>query len=258
VSAKVITIPSKLWDWAVKAGILFLICLIIGSMINLFSPSATLALDEDDRLLFWIILCLIGGAGTFICDVALDILTVKWGLAIQAFAKATCGAVAVLIPVFMIYEPAELPNTSTTIILVWAIMALIVAGALIITQNLNSHRIEVKADEDKKTEDGPVQILSRLPVHAQNADLYALSAEDHYVRVHTSKGAEIVLMRLSDAIAETGNLPGMQTHRSWWVCKSAVSAIIPKGRTAEITLSNDLKVPVSRNALKVLKTNGWL
>ena len=102
------------------------------------------------------------------------------------------------------------------------------------------------------------KVLSRLPVHLQEAELYALSAEDHYVRVHTSKGVEMVLMRLSDAISEAGGVMGVQTHRSWWVAKSAIDDIQSKRRSAELTLKNGVKVPVSRNALKVLKDMGWL
>ncbi len=42
--------------------------------------------------------------------------------------------------------------------------------------------------------------LARLPPRYREAELYALSSEDHYLRVHTSLGQELVLLRLSDAV----------------------------------------------------------
>lgn len=260
MSAKVIHIPSKLWELIIRAGIIALVCLIIGVMINLFSPSVTLTLDRWGRLEFWIILCLIGGIGIFISEIALDRFAPNWPEIAKALGQSVAGAVTVLIPVFMIYGPEDLPSHETTVLFVWAIMALIVGGAFIFKRH--SHEVRTKGeahpDSGLSSLSAVPKVLSRLPVHLQNAELYALSAEDHYVRMHTSKGEEMVLMRLSDAIAETDGLIGWQTHRSWWVAKSAIENIQSKGRAAEVTLKSGLKAPVSRNALKGLKDMGWL
>ena len=35
-----------------------------------------------------------------------------------------------------------------------------------------------------------------------------MEAEDHYLRLHTSKGQDLILMRLSDAIAELEGIEG--------------------------------------------------
>jgi hypothetical protein len=52
-----------------------------------------------------------------------------------------------------------------------------------------------------------VRFLDRLPPKLKGAALYAISAEDHYLRLHTSKGSDLILMRLSDALA-VGGEPG--------------------------------------------------
>jgi len=259
MSAKVIHIPSKVWDLMKRAGILIMICLIIGVIINLFSPTVTLLMDPNERLEFWIILCLVGGIGVFISDIILAIFAPKWPELLTAFFQSITGTIAVLIPLFTIYGPEDLPRYETAVIFVWAIIALIVAGAYIFSRQIRGAGQDqpsdtVIADSHNMTP----KVLSRLPIHFQSAELYALSAEDHYVRVHTSKGAEMVLMRLSDAIAESEPLTGLQTHRSWWVSKDAIEDIQSKGRGAEITLKGNIKVPVSRNALKILKNKGWL
>lgn len=71
-------------------------------------------------------------------------------------------------------------------------------------------------------ETAAVRFLERLPPKLKGAAIYAVSAEDHYLRLHTSKGSDLILMRLADAISELEGLEGAQTHRSWWVAKEAV------------------------------------
>ena len=77
------------------------------------------------------------------------------------------------------------------------------------------------------------RFLDRLPPKLRGGELYAVSAEDHYLRLHTSKGSDLILMRLSDAVSELEGLEGAQTHRSWWVARSAVRGARPgDGRSA--------------------------
>ena len=45
----------------------------------------------------------------------------------------------------------------------------------------------------------PPRFRLRLPAKLAGADLWAVEAEDHYLRLHTSKGDDLILMRLADA-----------------------------------------------------------
>jgi hypothetical protein len=101
-------------------------------------------------------------------------------------------------------------------------------------------------------------LMDRLPTRLRAAKLIALEAEDHYLRVHTDAGSDLILLRLSDAIAETGVLAGAQCHRSWWVARSAVAGASRRGAGAILTLTNGLEVPVSRSHLPSLRADGWL
>nr|WP_255618484.1 LytTR family DNA-binding domain-containing protein [Roseibaca sp. Y0-43] len=100
-------------------------------------------------------------------------------------------------------------------------------------------------------------ILDRLPLEKRGA-LLALSVEDHYVRVQTSNGTELLLMRLSDAIRETGDLAGAQVHRSHWVAFPAVQTARRDGDRAVLTLKDGTEIPVSRANLPKLKEAGLL
>ena len=97
----------------------------------------------------------------------------------------------------------------------------------------------------------------RLPFKYQKADIYALSAEDHYLRVHTSAGQTLILMRLYDAIRELDGIEGSQVHRSWWVAKDAVSDVSRGDGRLTLTLKGEVVAPVSRSYAKVLKAEGW-
>lgn len=88
-------------------------------------------------------------------------------------------------------------------------------------------------------------LIERLPPHIR-VDILCLQVEDHYVRVHSSQGSAMVLMRFSDALRGLDHIPGAQVHRSWWVADQAVTGMRRSGRTAQLTLSNALSVPVSQ------------
>jgi len=100
-------------------------------------------------------------------------------------------------------------------------------------------------------------LRERLPFKYRHAQLYALSAEDHYLRVHTSAGETLILMRLYDAIAELDGIEGAQVHRSWWVAKDAVANVARSDGRVSLALKSKADVPVSRSYVQALKAAGW-
>jgi hypothetical protein len=103
----------------------------------------------------------------------------------------------------------------------------------------------------------PPAVTDRLPASLRGAELHAIEAEDHYLRLHTDRGTALVLMRLSDAIEEAAGLDGARTHRSWWVARAAVvEAARGRGRAVP-TLKSGVRVPVSRTHSPALRRAGW-
>ncbi|WP_395647164.1 LytTR family DNA-binding domain-containing protein [Terricaulis sp.] len=102
-----------------------------------------------------------------------------------------------------------------------------------------------------------VRFLDRLPAKIRGGAIYAVSAEDHYLRVHTSKGSDLVLMRLADAITELEGLEGAQTHRSWWVARDAVEKARREGDKVVLEFKGGGEAPVSRPNIKPLRDAGW-
>ena len=103
----------------------------------------------------------------------------------------------------------------------------------------------------------PAKLFARMAPRL-GRDVLALQGEDHYVRVHTALGSELLLMRLGDAIHELGGLSGERVHRSWWVAREAVASARANGRRLSLTLTNGLEVPVSREASTRLRRAGWV
>lgn len=103
----------------------------------------------------------------------------------------------------------------------------------------------------------PRTLAEKLPPRLARARLLAVTAEDHYLRVRTEVGDDLVLMRFADALAALAELDGVRTHRSWWVARDAVdTARWRKGR-GELTLSNGVTVPVSAAYAAAIKKAGW-
>lgn len=117
--------------------------------------------------------------------------------------------------------------------------------------------LERRKAETRPPETAPPRFLERLPLKLKGATIHAVESEDHYLRVHTDRGSDLILMRLSDAVAELEGLEGAQTHRSWWVAREAVTGVKRGDGRATLTLKGGLEVPVSRTHASALREAGW-
>ncbi|MEY4240524.1 MAG: hypothetical protein RJA14_220 [Pseudomonadota bacterium] len=103
----------------------------------------------------------------------------------------------------------------------------------------------------------PARFIDRLPFRLKGAAIRAVQSEDHYLRIHTDRGSDLILMRLSDALTELEGLEGAQTHRSWWVARDAVRDVSRGDGRATLTLEGGIEAPVSRRYAKALRDAGW-
>lgn len=104
----------------------------------------------------------------------------------------------------------------------------------------------------------PPRFLERLPLKLRGAEIWAVQSEDHYLRLHTSKGQDLILMRLADAVAELEGIEGAQVHRSWWVARDAIVDAERGDGRATLTLKDGSQVPVSRTYAKILREKRWI
>lgn len=91
------------------------------------------------------------------------------------------------------------------------------------------------------------------------AQVMAVEAEDHYLRLYLSDGRKpLVLYRLRDALAELSPLDGEQVHRGYWVAGRAVRGLERRdGRKWALRLEGGLLVPVSATFMPMVRKRGW-
>lgn len=117
---------------------------------------------------------------------------------------------------------------------------------------------ELVSKEDRPgIENALPPVLDRLPPGKRGA-LVALSVEDHYTRVRTTKGEELLLLRLSDAIRETSPVDGLQVHRSHWVAIDQVTGSRRDGDRTFLILRDGKEIPVSRANVPAAREAGML
>ena len=103
---------------------------------------------------------------------------------------------------------------------------------------------------------GLALFMARLPGPLEGR-LMCLEMQDHYLRVHSTAGAGMILCRMEDAARELEGV-GRRVHRSWWVAENAVAGVERDGQRLFLRLTDDRRVPVGRSYRAGLKEAGWL
>lgn len=96
-------------------------------------------------------------------------------------------------------------------------------------------------------------VRAKLPLALRQAPILALSAEDHYVRVHTDRGQALILMNFADAVAALGRDAGVRIHRSHWVSRALAVKPATSGSRNGIRIDEATILPVSRAGRKLVK-----
>ncbi len=89
------------------------------------------------------------------------------------------------------------------------------------------------------------RFLQNLPIE-KRAPLIRIEAQDHYLKVVTTVGSELLLMRLRDAEAELEGARGLRVHRSHWVAFSGVTGRRRADGRVLLRMADGAEVPVSR------------
>lgn len=118
-------------------------------------------------------------------------------------------------------------------------------------------RIETRTVVEAPMPEAETTFRKRLSARRRTARLIAVEAHDHYLKVHTDAGEELITLRFADALAELDRAHGWQVHRSWWIAAEAVQDVRWRRGTGEARLLGGLVAPVSRTYAPMLKAAGW-
>lgn len=148
----------------------------------------------------------------------------------------------------------SLMNWALQFVSVFVIAFIVVVGRYMTPQVLTAFKRQANTQET--TGSAAERYLERLPIRYRGAQLLAVSSEGHYLRVHTDRGEELILMRLSDAVRELEGAEGLQVHRSWWVAVDGVEETLRSNGRRSLRLKSGKVAPVSRSFQPALKQAG--
>lgn len=253
-------------DWSARQIVIDLSVLAcIGVVLGLLAPLGTGYMSLAERIAYWVVLAMAGylfykplGAIMVGKGAALDLpLWFLWP------ASVLVASIPMAITVWLVNSwggPVRVPSLEIGLTHYGAVC--VVGAVVTLLFNLLPATASPPASASEPVSPGKdvgiaPPLADHLPPHL-GSEIVALEMEDHYVRVHTAIGSELVLMRLRDAMAQLDGLEGLQVHRSWWVARDAVEDIVTEGRKVRLILAREIEAPVSRAKVSELKDAGWL
>ena len=228
----------------------------VGLVLGLLGPYRTLDVPPLLRTIYW----LLATIGSGLAGLAIDALL---GPRISGFWLRVVIVALAMTPPVTLYVYAlnawllDLPRRWWLLPqLGWQV--LVVALALMALRALAWRRvIETRTIVVPPLPEAERAFRLRLSAKRRAAKLIAVEAEDHYVRVHTDSGSELVGMRFAEAMAELALAHGYQLHRSWWAAADAIEGVKWKRGSGEARLAGGIMAPVSRGCAAALKQAGW-
>jgi hypothetical protein len=253
--------------WAVSLLRGTAVCAGLGLLFAWLGVYGTSEIPFAERVVYWTGLMIVGSAAAVLVN---PLVFDRWMATSHPAAQIAVVACAVSIPVtigLIVIEYASDGTLSepgwwwTQFGYVLVVSGVLTAGGWALDRLGQKQAAPLPAPAgvpEPGVSSAPLAFADRLPAKFRSAEIHAVSAEDHYLRVHTSAGETMILMRLADAIRELAALEGMQTHRSWWVAKQGLADTAKGDGKVTLKLKSGADAPVSRTYQKAVKDAGWL
>lgn len=245
------------------------LCLAVGVFIGFLSPFGMNEIPIHWSLLYWVITCI---SGYFVYmpilffgnSLLVNTLPIHWmRVAITTFISSIL--MSFLIPVLTWIILSIEIDLSTQFFEIFP-KAIVIGGVITFVTLIQDYIKEQKSElvsqkklneeqqeqANNNTDKNIEEFMALLPID-KRGELICLEMADHYIKVYTDKGHHLLLMRFKDALGKLAQYPGLQTHRSWWVAKSAITSMKKEGRKTFLLVGNDLEVPISRTHAESVK-----
>jgi hypothetical protein len=245
--------PRERWQ---RSGLDLMLLVSLGLLMAVLGPYRTLDVPDLVRIAYWLVAVI--GAG--LIGIAID--SVLGPRIRQFWLRIVAVSLVMTLPVtpfvyalnaFMLDLPRRpwlLPQ------LAWQV--LVVALLIMSLRALAWRRIvETRTIVVPPLPEAERAFRQRLSAKRRGARLIALEAEDHYVRVHTDAGSELLSMRFSEALEELALAHGFRLHRSWWASAEGIETVRWNRGTGEARLAGGITAPISRSCATALKEAGW-
>lgn len=231
----------------------------LGLVLAVLAPFDTSKLPLSDRAAYWLE-SIVGGG---LIGVVIDELI---GRRLDGFWRRLLVVVTLMTPLVVVLVGVLDMQTNHRFrappILwwrVWVISGLVMAVRILAWRKPSAPPplVETRVVVAPPLPEAEAVFRQRLSARRRAARLIAVEAHDHYLRVHTDAGQELLTLRFSDAVAELAGAHGFQVHRSWWVAADAIEGVSWRRGAGDLRLAGDLVAPVSRRHAPVLRAAGW-
>ena len=233
--------------------------LVMGLFMGAIGPYGTDNLSPVRAYVYWI-LCIVGGGGIGVAvDETLGRRAGGFWPRLAATSLLMTPAVSLLVMVvglIMAGQKFGLPRYLSLLPQVLVISAPVMAARALAWRRPRTV-VEKRTVIAPPLPEAEAAFRLRLSAKRRAARLIAVEADDHYLRVHTDAGPELVTLRFADALEELSGAHGFRTHRSWWVAADAIESVRWRRGAGEARLAGGLTVPVSRAQAPTLKAAGW-
>ncbi|MBX5039969.1 response regulator transcription factor [Rhizobium lentis] len=200
-----------------------------------------------ERLAYWLSLHALAWAIAILCAIMAENLL--RGMIASMFARMMTGSLAAALPIGFAIGLVDYAFTGATTTLESSLQRALFSLPLcalfcsLTYMAMNEKIAEAAAPQESKP---GASILDRLKPE-NRGPLLRLSVRDHYTKVVTSRGCELVLLRFADALKETKATPGLRVHRSHWVADAHVEGVKRDNGRLMIRTRDGTEIPVSRS-----------
>jgi len=241
--------------WAIDLAILVAIGLLMGFL----GPFGSDHIPVVKAWVYWMI-CMVGGG---LIGIVADELLIRPLPGIWRRVAAVSVLITPLVTLLvlttqniMFGEPYGWPHYLGLLWQVFPILLAVMAVRALVWRRLPV-RVETRTVVAAPLPEAEAAFRRRLSAKRRTARLIAVEAHDHYLRVHTDAGEELITLRFADALDDLALAHGWRVHRSWWVAADAVEAVRWRKGAGEVQLAGGLTAPVSRTYAPVLREAGW-
>lgn len=241
--------------WAIDLAMLAAVGLLMGFL----SPFASEHAPVVKRYAYWMV-CIVGGGliGILADDGLSRRIAGAWprAVAVSLLMTPPVTLFVLITQRLLMGGPVDWPGYGWLLWQVGPILLAVMAVRVLVWRRAPV-RVETRTVIAPPLPQAEATFRQRLSAKRRTARLIAVEAHDHYLKVHTDAGAELITLRFADALEELAFAHGWRVHRSWWVSADAVEDVRWRRGAGEMRLSGGLRAPVSRTYGPELKEAGW-
>lgn len=242
--------PVEMMEASAALGLAVLL-----AMIGPFGTFGALGLGE--RLVYWTLATVIVWAPASI--MARQFASSNWPVLRPVWARTLAAAAIAAAPGAFVVAFLEgamrgMDITGPGLLRLYVYVFVLSGVTALIVSRLTRSRTRVLAEEPTLSDSSPSAPVATPSILGSRlgGEILSLTMEDHYLRIVSTVGEDLVLMRMADAERLLSGA-GWRIHRSHWVASRALDRVERNGRRRIAILSDGRSLPISHDRSAALE-----